>query len=156
ARLARGAARLGDSRGCGRRRAPRDRAGRSRRTPRARPPGRRRSPVHGAGAPGGRRPADPLASRDLRAKTTQRMTTFVPHDDDMPGLPEMHRNETELLLAYIAQQRDGIIYAAHGLTDEEATSRPTVSGLSLTTLIQHVAHVEQQWVALAADGVWES
>jgi glyceraldehyde-3-phosphate dehydrogenase/erythrose-4-phosphate dehydrogenase len=27
------------------------------------------------------------------------MTTFVTHDDDMPGLPEMHRNETELLLA---------------------------------------------------------
>ena len=84
------------------------------------------------------------------------MTTFVAHDDHMPGLPEMHRNETDLLLAYIAQQRDGIIYAAHGLTDEEATSRPTVSGLSITTLIQHVAHVEQRWIALAADGVWES
>jgi uncharacterized damage-inducible protein DinB len=84
------------------------------------------------------------------------MTTFVAHDDDMPGLPEMHRNETDLLLAYIAQQRDGIVYAAHGLTDEEATSRPTVSGLSITTLIQHGAHVAQQWIALAADGVWES
>ena len=68
----------------------------------------------------------------------------------------MHTNETELLLAYIAQQRDGIIYATHGLTDEEACTRPTVSGLTLITLIQHVAHVEQRWIALAADGVWES
>jgi uncharacterized damage-inducible protein DinB len=68
----------------------------------------------------------------------------------------MHANETDLLLAYIAQQRDGIVYATHGLTDEEATSRPAVSGLCLMTLIQHVAQVEQRWIALAAEGTWES
>src|SRR5262245_12130816 len=75
---------------------------------------------------------------------------------DMPGLPEMHADETELLLAYIAQQRDGIIYATYGLTDEQAASRPTISGLSLVTLIQHVAQVEQRWIDLAADQAWES
>jgi hypothetical protein len=68
----------------------------------------------------------------------------------------MHSNEAELLLAYIAQQRDGIVYAAHGLTDAEAASQPTISDLSLTTLIQHVAHVEQRWIALAADESWET
>ncbi len=68
----------------------------------------------------------------------------------------MHTNETELLLAYIAQQRDGITYATHGLTDEEANTRPTVSGLTLITLTQHVAQMEQRWIALAADGAWES
>src|SRR3954452_14456526 len=103
-----------------------------------------------------RRRADPLSCSDLRAKSVQRMSTSVAQDDDMPGLPSMHENETELLLAYIAQQRDGIVYATHGLTDEEATSRPAVSGLCLMTLIQHVAQVEQRWVALAAEGTWES
>jgi uncharacterized damage-inducible protein DinB len=67
----------------------------------------------------------------------------------------MHSNEVELLLAYIAQQRAGIVYATHGLTDAEAASRSTVSGLSLATLIQHVAQVEQRWIALAADESWE-
>jgi uncharacterized damage-inducible protein DinB len=68
----------------------------------------------------------------------------------------MHVEETELLLAYIAQQRDGIVYATHGLTDDEAASRPTLSGLSLITLVQHVAHVEQRWIALAAEEAWDS
>ena len=68
----------------------------------------------------------------------------------------MTSNEIDLLLAYIAQQRDGIVYATHGLTDAEASSSPTISSLSLITLIQHVAHVEQRWIALAADGAWES
>ena len=32
-------------------------------------------------------------------------------------------------------------YAAHGLTDEQATARPTVSELSLAGLVKHVALV---------------
>jgi uncharacterized damage-inducible protein DinB len=84
------------------------------------------------------------------------MSTFVTDDGDMSGLPEMHTDEIELLLAYIAQQRDGIVNATYGLTDAEAASRPTVSGLSLITLIQHVAQVEQRWVALAAEQAWDS
>jgi len=67
----------------------------------------------------------------------------------------MTSNEVELMLAYVAQQRDGIVYATHGLTDAEAASRPTASGLSLKTLIQHVGQVEQRWIALAAEGTWE-
>ena len=74
----------------------------------------------------------------------------------MPGLPKMNDDELEPLLAYIAQQRDGIVYATHGLTDDEAASRPTISGLSLTTLIQHVAEVEQRWIALATGEEWEN
>ena len=61
----------------------------------------------------------------------------------------MHTNELELLLAYIAQQRDGILNATYGLTDEQAASQPTISGLSLITLVQHAAEVEQVWIALA-------
>lgn len=36
-----------------------------------------------------------------------------------------------------------------GLTDEQATSRPTVSELSLAGLVKHVAETEQGWVARA-------
>jgi uncharacterized damage-inducible protein DinB len=84
------------------------------------------------------------------------MSTFVTEDDDMPGLAEMHANEIELLLAYIAQQRDGILNATYGLTDEQAATQPTISGLSLMTLVQHAAEVEQVWIALATDAVWEN
>jgi uncharacterized damage-inducible protein DinB len=68
----------------------------------------------------------------------------------------MHADELELLLAYIAQQRDGILNATYGLTDEQAATQPTISGLSLMTLVQHAAEVEQVWVALATDAVWEN
>jgi uncharacterized damage-inducible protein DinB len=68
----------------------------------------------------------------------------------------MHTNELELLLAYIAQQRDGIINATHGLTDEQAASKPTQSDLNLITLIQHVIEVERVWITLATDGTWEN
>lgn len=66
----------------------------------------------------------------------------------------MHTNETDLLLNYLALQRDGIINATYGLTDTEAASRPTVSALTLVTLIQHAIDVEQRWIALATDGTW--
>jgi hypothetical protein len=36
----------------------------------------------------------------------------------MPGTAPPHTDERELLLAYIAQQRDGLRHAAFGLTDE--------------------------------------
>jgi uncharacterized damage-inducible protein DinB len=84
------------------------------------------------------------------------MSTSVTEDGDMPGLAEMHANELELLLAYVAQQRDGILNATYGLTDEQAASQPTISGLSLITLVQHAAEIEQVWITLATDGSWEN
>ena len=68
----------------------------------------------------------------------------------------MSSSETDLLLAYLAQQRDGIINAVYGLSEEQATSRPTHSGLSLLTLLQHVIEVEQVWIALATEARWEN
>lgn len=38
----------------------------------------------------------------------------------MPAQPPPHTDEAQLLLAYIAQQRDGVRNAAFGLTDEQA------------------------------------
>lgn len=68
----------------------------------------------------------------------------------------MPTNETDLLLSYLAQQRAGIINATHGLTEEQAASRPTQSALSLVSLLQHVILVEETWIGLATGGGWPS
>jgi len=70
----------------------------------------------------------------------------------MPGQAPPLTDERALLLAYIAQQRDGIRYAAYGLTDEQARLRPTRSALSIGGLIKHVTTVEQNWVRFIEEG----
>jgi len=65
----------------------------------------------------------------------------------MPGQPPPHTDdERALLLAYVAQQRDGIRYAAYGLTDDQARLTPTAGALSIGGLVKHVAFTEQQWI----------
>ena len=64
----------------------------------------------------------------------------------MPGQAAVLTDERELLLAYIAQQRDGIRYAAHGLTDAQARLTPSASSLSIGGLIKHVAAMERGWI----------
>ena len=66
----------------------------------------------------------------------------------MPGQASPSTDERELLLAYIAQQRDGVRFAAFGLSDDQARLTPTVSSLSIGGLIKHVAAVEQTWIDL--------
>ena len=66
----------------------------------------------------------------------------------MPGWAPPLTGERELLLAYLAQQRDGIRNAAYGLTDEQARLTPTVSALSIGGLIKHATSVEQGWIDL--------
>jgi uncharacterized damage-inducible protein DinB len=67
---------------------------------------------------------------------------------EMPGQAPPLINERELLLAYIAQQRDGICNAAYGLSDEQARLTPSASSLSIGGLIKHVADMEKSWVDL--------
>jgi uncharacterized damage-inducible protein DinB len=64
----------------------------------------------------------------------------------MPGSVRPVVDERDGLLAYLAQQRDGLRFAVHGLTDEQAASTPTASALSLAGLIKHVARMERYWV----------
>ena len=64
----------------------------------------------------------------------------------MPGTVRPVADERDGLLAYLAQQRDALRFAVHGLTDEQASSRPTASALSLASLIKHVTLVERQWM----------
>lgn len=67
----------------------------------------------------------------------------------MPGNAPPLTDEKALLLAYIAQQREGIRNAAFGLTDDQARQTPTAGTLSIGGLVKHVAGTEQHWVDLA-------
>jgi hypothetical protein len=70
----------------------------------------------------------------------------------MPGLVPPVADEREALLAFLVQQRDALRYAAHGLDDEQASARPSVSELCLAGLIKHVALVERAWTTFLATG----
>jgi uncharacterized damage-inducible protein DinB len=67
----------------------------------------------------------------------------------MPGQAPPATDERELLLAYIAQQRDGVRNAAYGLTDEQARMTPTAGSLSIGGLVKHVAQMERGWIDIA-------
>ena len=64
----------------------------------------------------------------------------------MPGNAPPLTDERELLLAYVNQQRDGIRFAAYGLTDDQARQTPTAGTLSVGGLVKHVAAMELSWM----------
>ncbi|MER8233369.1 DinB family protein [Streptomyces sp. NPDC094049] len=64
---------------------------------------------------------------------------------------EAHGDERGALLNFIEAQRAAIRRAAHGLTEEQAASRPSASELSLSGLLKHVAEVELNWLRLAQE-----
>ncbi|GAA4797740.1 DinB family protein [Streptomyces ziwulingensis] len=63
--------------------------------------------------------------------------------------PEAHGDERGALLSFLAEQRGGIRRSVLGLTDAQASSRPSASELSLAGLLKHVTEVEQSWIARA-------
>ncbi len=55
--------------------------------------------------------------------------------------------EKELLLAFLDQQREVVLWKLDGLTDEQLRQRPlTPSTLSLLGLVKHLAAAEQYWL----------
>lgn len=64
----------------------------------------------------------------------------------MPGQVAPRTDEKALLLAYVDQQRDGLRFAAYGLTDEQARLTPTAGALSIGGLVKHVASMERSWM----------
>ncbi len=68
----------------------------------------------------------------------------------MAGLPAPAGDERQTLVNFIAFQQDAFAAVAHGLTDEQARSTPSVSALSVGALIKHVTAVQAGWVARAA------
>ena len=67
----------------------------------------------------------------------------------MPGNAPPLTDEKALLLAYIAQQREGLRNAAFGLTEAQARLTPTAGSLSIGGLIKHVAATERGWIDMA-------
>jgi hypothetical protein len=68
----------------------------------------------------------------------------------MPGMPPPAADERQSLLEFLAFQQNAFFSVAHGLTDEQARSTPSVSSLSIGGLIKHAAGVQKGWVERAA------
>lgn len=64
----------------------------------------------------------------------------------MPGTVPPVADEREGLLAFLAQQRDGLKTTAYGLSDEQGRTASTAGTLTIGGLIKHVTHVEQHWM----------
>ncbi|MFH8369114.1 DinB family protein [Streptomyces sp. NPDC018031] len=66
----------------------------------------------------------------------------------MPTLvnQEAHGDEAGALLGFLDAQRGAIRRTLHGVSDEDATRKPSASELSLAGVLKHVAEVEQSWV----------
>ncbi|MEV4629970.1 DinB family protein [Micromonospora sp. NPDC049523] len=56
------------------------------------------------------------------------------------------------LLAALAAARSALTKTVHGLSDEQAGERPTVSALCLGGLIKHVASTEEAWLRFVVEG----
>ncbi|MCW7991735.1 hypothetical protein XF35_42760 [Streptomyces platensis subsp. clarensis] len=69
------------------------------------------------------------------------MVALVP--TEAPG------DERGAFLNFIETQRQAVVRASYGLTEEQAASRPSVSELSLSGLIKHCAEVELNWLRRA-------
>ena len=71
--------------------------------------------------------------------------------DTMPGQAPFHTDEHDLLLGYLAQQREVLRLTAYGLTDEQArTPAAAPSPLTVGGLVKHVARTEQGWIDIVA------
>ena len=57
-------------------------------------------------------------------------------------------DELSGLTMFLEEQRAAILRNLDGLTDEQATSHPTVSDFCMLTLVKHVAFVERRWFQL--------
>ncbi|OBG79672.1 hypothetical protein A5699_12855 [Mycobacterium sp. E802] len=70
----------------------------------------------------------------------------------MPGMPPPAADERHTLIEFLAFQQNAFFAVAHGLTDEQARSTPSVSALSVGGLIKHVTAVQKSWAARVEHG----
>jgi uncharacterized damage-inducible protein DinB len=61
-------------------------------------------------------------------------------------------DERDALLAFLAEQRDGVTNAIRGLTDEQAASTPSASALSLAAIVKHLTACERRWSVVGVAG----
>jgi hypothetical protein len=69
----------------------------------------------------------------------------------MTGSTTLTRERADLIES-LRRHRAFLRFTVRGLTDEQATWRPTVSALNLAGLIKHVAATEAGWVRFAEGG----
>ncbi|RZT77428.1 uncharacterized protein DUF664 [Micromonospora violae] len=69
----------------------------------------------------------------------------------MTSTRQLTGERTDLLQA-LRRHRGFLLQTVDGLTDEQAATRPTVSGLCLGGLIKHVTGVEHRWMLFAVGG----
>ncbi|MEV7193887.1 DinB family protein [Streptomyces sp. NPDC093510] len=62
---------------------------------------------------------------------------------------EARGDERGALIAFVQAQRGGIRRSVLGLTDEQASARPSASELTLGGLVKHVAETELNWLRMA-------
>ena len=62
---------------------------------------------------------------------------------------EAHSDERGTILDFVETQRAALRRSLLGLTEEQAASRPSVSELTLSGLVKHVAEMELNWLRLA-------
>lgn len=68
----------------------------------------------------------------------------------MPGTAPPATTESEMVLIYLHQQRDGLLNAAFGLTPGQLRLAPAVSALSVGGLLKHSITTEAQWADVIA------
>ncbi len=73
----------------------------------------------------------------------------------MPAMVPPTTHETDLLLAFLEQQRVAARTAAYGLTDAQASTTSTASPLSVGGLVKHLAAVERNWTNTMLQGEQE-
>lgn len=63
-------------------------------------------------------------------------------------------DERQAIIAFLGQQQRGLRTTAYGLTDEQARSTPSASGLSIGGLLKHVTSGQTSWIerVVAAPG----
>ena len=61
-------------------------------------------------------------------------------------------DDRDALLAFLAEQRDGVANALRGLTIEQAAGKPTASELTLGGLVKHLTTCERRWVVVSIAG----
>src|SRR4051794_24617644 len=67
-------------------------------------------------------------------------------------IDEGHAGERADILETLAKHRGFLPRTVHGLADEQARLRPTVSELCLGGLVKHVGQVEDSWARFIVEG----
>ena len=103
------------------------------------------APVH----PGPRRIPGPRAGK---GSSRVRPLSIVDTVTSMPVAFEGPESELAGLSMFLDEQRAAVLRKLDGVSDAEAVCTPTVSSLSLLTIVKHLAYCERRWFQLVVAG----